>query len=78
MGPNFARLQWAQGATTGNTVYYIINTDATFVSYEESVYSNYSSKYVKDTGSGLEWSDSLDADAVTVAQYVSAKNWTLA
>lgn len=45
--------------------------------YYTSIYSNIKNMYIKDNGTNLQWCDSADEDAITIATYVSNKNWTL-
>lgn len=54
-----------------------ISVDTKYTQYEKSVYSSYSNKYVLDTGGTLTWSNADTEGAVTVADYVASKNWTI-
>lgn len=54
-----------------------ISTNTNYTQYEQSVYSSYSNKYVLDTNGVLTWSDADTEGAVTVANYVASKNWTI-
>lgn len=74
MGVPYSRIAWATNSSVGT---YSINTDTSYTKYETSVYSSYSSKYVLETEDGLEWSDSSTEGAITVANYVASKNWSI-
>lgn len=77
MGTSYAMLARDTGFVSDAALYNRVTVSTDFTNNEQSVYSYYASKYIVETEDGLEWADEDTEGSLTVAEYVSTKNWTI-